>query len=98
VRFDHVGVRRQFHTFLDENSPVNFDFPDDNKLVQDQIHRYLRDNCDLSVFRSVLEGNEGCATSVWQGLVEMAVQGSAIRGTLAGRAKIGFPFLSLKYA
>ena len=63
---------------------MNFDFPDDNKLVQDQIHRYLRDNCDLSVFRSVLEGNEGCATSVWQGLVEMAVQGSAIPEALGG--------------
>ena len=81
MRFDYVGVRRQFHTFLGGNSPVNFDFPDDNKLVQDQIHRYLRDNCDLSVVRSVLEGNGGCATSVWQGLAEMGVQGIAIPGT-----------------
>ena len=60
---------------------MNFDFPDDKKLVQDQIHRYLRDNGDLSVFRPVLEDNEDCATSVWQGLAEMGVQGIAIPGT-----------------
>ena len=60
---------------------MNFEFPDDNKLVQDQIHCYLRDNCDLSVVRSGLEGNEGCAASVWQGLAEMGVKGIAIPGT-----------------
>ncbi|MBT4161907.1 MAG: acyl-CoA/acyl-ACP dehydrogenase [Gammaproteobacteria bacterium] len=63
---------------------MNFDFSDDEKLVQDQISRFLRDNCDLSVCRSVLEGEEAFATAVWQGFSEMGVQGSAIPAAYGG--------------
>ena len=63
-------------TFRNKNTTdktVNFDFSDDEKMVQDQIHRYLNDNCDFSRFRSVLEGNEPYSEKVWQGLAEMGV-------------------------
>ena len=63
---------------------MNFDFSDDEKLIQDQIHRYLRDNCDFSVFRSVLEGNEAYSTGVWRGLAELGVQGTAIPEAFGG--------------
>ncbi len=63
---------------------MNFDFSDDEKMVQEQIHRYLNDNCDFSVFRSVLEGNEPYAEKVWQGLAEMGVQGTALSAEYGG--------------
>ncbi len=63
---------------------MNFDFSDDEKMVQDQIHRYLNDNCDFSRFRSVLEGNEPYSEKVWQGLAEMGVQGTAISAEHGG--------------
>lgn len=63
---------------------MNFDFSDDEKMVQDQIHRYLNDNCDFSRFRSVLEGNEPYSEQVWQGLAEMGVQGTAISSEYGG--------------
>ena len=71
---------------------MDFDFSDDEKLVKDQIHRYMRDNCDFSVFRSVLEGNEPYSSSVWQGLAEMGVQGSAIPEAHGG---VGAGYLTL---
>ncbi|MBL6690736.1 MAG: acyl-CoA/acyl-ACP dehydrogenase [Pseudomonadales bacterium] len=63
---------------------MNFDFSDDEKMVQEQVHRYLNDNCNFSVFRSVLEGNEPYAEKVWQGLAEMGVQGTAVPAEFGG--------------
>lgn len=63
---------------------MDFDFSSDDKMVQDQISRFLRDKCDFTVFRSVLEGDEPYAEAVWRGLSEMGVQGSAISGDYGG--------------
>jgi len=63
---------------------LNFDFSNDEKMVQDQIHRYLSDNCDLAVHRSVLDGNAKQAENVWRGLSDMGVQGTAIPEAFGG--------------
>ena len=63
---------------------MNFDFSDDDKMVQDQINRFLRDNCGFGEFRSVLEGDATYSESVWRGLSEMGVQGTAIPSAYGG--------------
>lgn len=63
---------------------MNFDFSDDDKMVQDQINRFLRDNCGFDEFRSVLEGDATYSDSVWRGLSEMGVQGTAISAAYGG--------------
>jgi acyl-CoA dehydrogenase len=63
---------------------LNFDFSDDDKMVQDQINRFLRDNCGFAEFRSVLEGEATYSESVWRGLSEMGVQGTAIPSAYGG--------------
>lgn len=57
---------------------MNFDFSDDEKMVRDEAARYLRDNCSRDALRSVLEGEAPYAKSVWQGLCEMGLPGTAI--------------------
>lgn len=34
---------------------MNFDFSDSQKELQGEVHRFLRDRCDLSVAREVLD-------------------------------------------
>ena len=63
---------------------MNFDFSDDDKMVQDQINRFLRDNCGFTEFRSVLDGDAPYSENVWRGLSEMGVQGSAILPAYGG--------------
>jgi alkylation response protein AidB-like acyl-CoA dehydrogenase len=57
---------------------VNFDFSDDQKLLQDQTARFLGERCGSDVVRSVLEGRAPYAESVWQGLADMGLLGTAI--------------------
>jgi alkylation response protein AidB-like acyl-CoA dehydrogenase len=73
---------------------VNFDFSDDEKMVRDETERYLRDNCDLGVARSVLEGEEPYSQSVWSGLSEMGLLGTAIPEEYGG-VGAGYPTLCL---
>lgn len=61
-------------------------------MVQDQIQRYLSNNCGFDVHRSVLEGGESYASKVWQGLSEMGVQGTAIAEEYGG---VGAGYLTL---
>jgi len=71
---------------------LNFDFSDDDKMVQDQINRFLRDNCGFGEFRSVLEGDATYSENVWCGLAEMGVQGTAISSAYGG---VGAGYLTL---
>ncbi|MDA0978491.1 MAG: acyl-CoA/acyl-ACP dehydrogenase, partial [Proteobacteria bacterium] len=63
---------------------MDFDFSEDEKMVRDQISRFLQDTCGTAACRSVLEGDEPYASKVWQGLGEMGVQGSALPGAYGG--------------
>ena len=57
---------------------MNFDFSDDQKMVQAQVQRFLRDKCGSPVVRQALEGEAAYARDVWQGLAAMGLLGSAI--------------------
>ena len=52
---------------------MNFDFSDDQKLLKEQVRKFLADKCPLKVVRRVLDGNEAIAGEVWKGLVELGV-------------------------
>jgi acyl-CoA dehydrogenase len=57
---------------------MNFDFSDDQKLLQEQVRKFLADKCPTKVVRRVLDGPEPHADDVWKGLVELGVPGTAI--------------------
>ena len=57
---------------------MNFDFSDDQKLLQEQVRKFLADKCPMKVVRRVLDGNESFADEVWKGLVDLGVPGVAI--------------------
>src|SRR5215471_15315322 len=57
---------------------MNFDFSDDQKLLKEQVRKFLADKCPMKVVRRVLDGNETHADEVWKGLVELGVPGTTI--------------------
>src|SRR5215469_3491437 len=57
---------------------MNFDFSDDQKLLKEQVRKFLADKCPLKVVRRVLDGNEAYAEEVWKGLVELGVPATGI--------------------
>src|SRR5471032_1770150 len=57
---------------------MNFDFSDDQKLLKEQIRKFLTDKCPTKVVRRVLEGDEAFAGEVWQGLVDLGVPATCI--------------------
>ncbi len=52
---------------------MNFDFSDDQKLLKEQVRKFLTDKCPTKVVRRVLDGNETHADEVWKGLVDLGV-------------------------
>ncbi|MFN4015164.1 MAG: acyl-CoA dehydrogenase family protein [Reyranella sp.] len=52
---------------------MNFDFSDDQKLLKEQVRKFLADKCPTKVVRRVLDGNETHAEDVWKGLVDLGV-------------------------
>jgi alkylation response protein AidB-like acyl-CoA dehydrogenase len=63
---------------------MNFDFSDDQKLLKEQVRKFLADKCPIKVVRRVLDGNETHADEVWKGLVELGVPGTAIPEAYGG--------------
>lgn len=63
---------------------MNFDFSDDQKLLKEQVRKFLTDKCPYSVPRRVLDGDEPYAREVWKGLVEMGLTGTAIPEAYGG--------------
>ena len=55
---------------------MNFDFSDDQKLLKEQVRKFLADKCPTKVVRRVLDGNETHAEEVWKGLVDLGVPGA----------------------
>lgn len=52
---------------------MNFDFSDDQKLLKEQVRKFLADRCPTKVVRRVLDGPETHAEDVWKGLVDLGV-------------------------
>ena len=57
---------------------MNFDFSEDQKLLKEQVSRYLSDNCPIEVVRGVLESDDYYSSSVWKGLVDLGLTGTTI--------------------
>jgi alkylation response protein AidB-like acyl-CoA dehydrogenase len=73
---------------------MNFDFSADEKLVKDQVSRFLTGACDSKVLRAVFEGPAPYASGVWDGLVSMGLTGTAIP-EIYGGVGAGYPSLCL---
>ncbi|MBO6635450.1 acyl-CoA dehydrogenase family protein [Parvibaculum sp.] len=63
---------------------MNLDFSDDQKMLKEQVRKFLADKCPMSVTRRVLDGDEPHAKEVWKGLVDMGLTGTAIPEEFGG--------------
>ncbi len=63
---------------------MNFDFSEDQKLLADQVQRFLSEQCDSTVVRQVLDSSPRYDTNVWQGLAEMGLIGTAVSDSYGG--------------
>ncbi len=50
---------------------MNFDFSDEQKMLREQAHNFLRDKSPTTVARNILEGNESYDQQVWKAIVDM---------------------------
>jgi alkylation response protein AidB-like acyl-CoA dehydrogenase len=71
---------------------MDFDFSNEDRMVQEQVRRYLHDQCQLTRHRAVVDGDEVQALDVWRGLADMGVQGTAIAEEFGG---VGAGYLPL---
>jgi alkylation response protein AidB-like acyl-CoA dehydrogenase len=63
---------------------MNFDFSDDQKMLKEQVRKFLADKCPMTVVRRVLDGDETHAAEVWKGLAELGLMGAAIPEAYGG--------------
>ncbi len=71
---------------------MNFDFSDDQKLLQQTARDYLAEHAPLAVCRDVLESEKPYAADLWKGAAEMGWQGAVIPEGFGGA---GFGHLEL---
>lgn len=57
---------------------MNLDFSDDQKLLQNQLRRFLTEKCPATAVRAILEGPESYDRGLYKGLAEMGALGLAI--------------------
>ena len=63
---------------------MNLDFSDDQKLLKDQLRRFLADRCPPATVRAVLEGPAPFDRPLYQGLAELGVLGAAVPEAYGG--------------
>ena len=63
---------------------MNFDFSDDQKLLKEQVRKFLADKCPTKVVRRVLDGAETHAAEVWKGLVDLGIPATNIPEAYGG--------------
>jgi alkylation response protein AidB-like acyl-CoA dehydrogenase len=63
---------------------MNFDFSDDQKLLQKTARAYLTDHAPLSVCRAVLEAEAPYSDTLWRGVAELGWLGTAIPEAYGG--------------
>jgi alkylation response protein AidB-like acyl-CoA dehydrogenase len=71
---------------------MNFDFSDDQKLLQQTAKDFLDEHAPLSVCREVLESDDSYSQSLWTGAAELGWLGAAIPEAYGGA---GFGYLEL---
>src|SRR5262245_48961636 len=63
---------------------MNFDFSDDQKLLQRTAREYLSEHAPLSVCRAVLESDASYSETLWRGVAELGWLGTSIPETYGG--------------
>ncbi len=63
---------------------MNFDFSEEQKLLQQTVRDYLNQHAPLGVCRRVLESGEPYAAELWKGAAEMGWLGAAIPESYGG--------------
>lgn len=71
---------------------MNLDFSDDQKQLQDQVRRFLTEQCPTTAVRKILEGPEPFDRELYRGLGELGVLGAAIPEAYGG---VGLSHLEL---
>ena len=71
---------------------MNFDFSDDQKLLQQTAKDFLEEHSPLSVCREVLESDAPYSQSLWKGAAELGWLGTAVPEEYGGA---GFGYLEL---
>src|SRR5882757_1785865 len=62
---------------------MNFDFSDDQKLLKEQVRKFLTDKCPMKVVRRVLDGNETHADEVCRAAAPVPFDTSVVLATEA---------------
>ncbi|MGH0030527.1 MAG: acyl-CoA dehydrogenase family protein [Myxococcota bacterium] len=63
---------------------MNFDFSEEQKLLQQTARDYLTEHCALDVNRAVLEGGGTHSADLWKGVAEMGWLGAAVPESYGG--------------
>ena len=63
---------------------MNFDFSEEQKLLQKTTRDYLEESCPLDAARAVLEGGGTHSEDLWKGVAEMGYLGAAIPESYGG--------------
>jgi alkylation response protein AidB-like acyl-CoA dehydrogenase len=71
---------------------MNFDFSDEQRLLQRTAREYLNEKAPLGLCRQVLESDAGYSEDLWKGVAEMGWLGTAIPEQYGGT---GFGYLEL---
>jgi alkylation response protein AidB-like acyl-CoA dehydrogenase len=71
---------------------MNFDFSEEQKLLQKTARDYLADPPPLALVRQILESPTPCSTDLWKGAAEMGWLGTAVPEEYGGA---GFGYLEL---
>lgn len=71
---------------------MNFDFSEEQKLLQKTVRDYLAEHCPLPVVREVLESSQPYASELWKGAAQLGWLGAVIPEEFGGA---GFGYLEL---
>jgi alkylation response protein AidB-like acyl-CoA dehydrogenase len=71
---------------------MNLDFSDEQIMLRDQLRRFLKERCPISVVRSALEGNGSFDRVLYKELAGLGVLGAAIPEEFGG---VGLGYLEL---
>lgn len=63
---------------------MNFDFPDELKLLREQANKFLNDKCGPDVARKVLESEATHAADLWRDMAEMGWTGVTVPEEFGG--------------
>ena len=73
---------------------MNFDFSEEQKLLQQTCRDYLAEHSDLAKCREILEGDAPHAAALWSGAAEMGWLGAVVPEQYGG-AEFGYLELAM---